>query len=205
MMRLNKAVLYSLLVGVLLGVSAGCIAAIPHAVTSVVQIKVNFYDLQAPDLNTLAAQIRQLGPKEPSGRRVTGSARYQLRWLFDLKQAPGQCLVKGGEVITEIQVTLPNWEESDAVSQQEQRLWQRYLEASGEYEEQHKWIVLDAAAQIAKSFDNLSRNDSCAQLRQQADAIGYRQLHLAAQKMRVFRERSERGAKLGLSWPVTGS
>jgi len=124
--------------GTMAGAPSGGAAA---AFAPPAQVKVNDYDVQGSDFNSLLGALNARGA-------FHGRADWKLSYRFRSQAGPGGCAVSSIETDLDLQMTLPRWTPPAGVSGDLASRWDRYVAALRLHEEGH----LDHGRGAEKAF-----------------------------------------------------
>ena len=158
---------------------APTLQASPLPVVPTANTEFNFYEVDAANIIELFSKIREIGPAGPAGNRAAAHAKYHIDWQVVTEQKGAQCQITDAEVLTKVEIIVPQWRNVDTLDAKSNEYWDKYLNALLAHEGGHKTIVAESAEKIASYINTLKPQKDCAQLLQLGNNFGQQQVAAA--------------------------
>ena len=120
-----------------------------------------------------ALRHAQASKGHQSGGSVARTAQ-DLGMRYDLEPVPGGCRLKEPVVSLDVTIHLPEWAHDGSPPKSIAEDWQRMRDALERHEEGHRDIAVDSALYLHEGLQALGVQESCQDLRREAQRVFYR-------------------------------
>lgn len=151
------------------------------------------YDVSAPSLAEMHAEIGRLGPTIGE-RRWAGRTKSHMRWTFQTERHAAGCRVRRPVVQLSVEITMPRWRPASDADEPTKVYWRRYHGALLQHEVEHARIAADAAALIVRTLERQTPGLTCEEVGRRANDAAHQVLAEHRQRQVAFDEATAHGA-----------
>lgn len=194
-----------LLIGALLA-AAGCTRAPrpaandpsldlgPRPPRVTVEVRYATYEITAPTLAEIRAQLRASGPAV-GARRWEGRTAAHINWTYRY-DVPGRgtCRLRDPRAHVRVEITMPEWKPPVEPNEEAKRWWSRYHAALLEHERGHGRIAIAGAGRAVRALELASESTRCDELGARANADARRAIADLPARQAAFDRETQHGA-----------
>jgi predicted secreted Zn-dependent protease len=159
-------------------------------------IDVQFYDVAGASSEALRTQLRELGPRDASGRWAAAT-RWNVSWSFPYLQSEVGCVAGPVNVYLALSFTYPRWATPGQGSPDLAARWQRYLDAVIQHENGHRDIALEGAEALRQALTSLPPTPTCEQFGQSVQATANNFMTHSNERQVQYDQLTSHGASQG--------
>ncbi|MEP6897940.1 MAG: DUF922 domain-containing protein [Rhodanobacter sp.] len=168
----------------------------------VVNEQLQYYAVTGNDAQALRRSLNANGPLVADGKRYDAYTRWKLRWHYHWNSdATGACALVSFDSVTDVQMTLPQWQIPERIPQALRRQWAAYLQALRTHEEGHAQIGRAAADAMDNLMRTFGTRPDCHALDIELQARGKRLLQDFSGKDAEYDLRTQHGMTQGAVFP----
>lgn len=163
-------------------------------------IKTEYYEVEGTTDQELFRNIFSESPISVKGEIFAGQAYWEVHWKFWWKETPADCTITSVKTFVDIQYLLPRRPHAYWGSHALEEQWQRYSTTLRHHEIGHAKFGIAAAKAIKQVLEDMPPMNSCLDLEQQANSIGYSILEDYSRRNQKYDVVTDHGRNQGVRW-----
>jgi len=160
-----------------------------------------YYSVTGSTVNEIRNQLNQRGVLHSNGKRYDGYTNWYVNWNYRYQTQGNRCRMESANVRTDVQITLPRWNNSSPVSLALRNKWNRYIQALELHENGHKQNGIDAGEEVLKTLLSMSAYPSCQKLGVAANAAAHSVINKYNQRDIEYDRATQYGVTQGAIFP----
>lgn len=160
------------------------------------------YTIEGKSSSDLRRQMDALGPVDPlSGKRMSGYAKWNVRWSFQYVPDNGNCRISDYKVLLDAVITLPTWSREAEAKPKMRDGWNHFLDKLMLHEHGHRDIGLQAANAVAAALAGAESRPECHGYGNYLNELGRRAMRKFAQSDARYDAETRHGQTQGVTLP----
>lgn len=164
-----------------------------------VNIHYKYYWIYPKNKRDLNNALDQQSPIIFNGTKYRGNTQWQVNWNYRWWETGNSCKITTAKTTLTVTYTLPQIAKNHPVNPETRQIFDRYLQALYQHEQNHKNFGLAAAREIEKSLLNLPAFSTCTQLEKTANQVGQRLIETYHQREIEYDRQTDHGRTEGVT------